>query len=348
MTVDSASIQSVLKNLIALTNERDVFELEFLLAQSLFDLIAPFNIGGAKSIVIYRADDLNKQLFSAVVIGKKSKTYNLSSQLRQSLSDCFKSGEYCIYEQQGEPHATLYPIKNTIGRTVAIIAIEAQISDPQLHETITLLLQIHQNFAGLISDNEHDTLTGLLNRKTFERKIDKILANMHKRNARKNDQSGHLHFLVMFDIDHFKKVNDEYGHLIGDEVLLEVSQIMTQTFRDKDQLFRYGGEEFVGLLECANAIDIENILNRFRKKVESFAFPKVGTVTVSAGYSKISVYDTSNQLVGRADTALYFAKNNGRNRICHYEQLIADGDLTESKEVAVENCQEVTLINQKD
>lgn len=343
--MDSASIKSVLKNLIALTNERDVFELEFLLAQSLFDLIEPFNIGGAKSIVIYRAEDLNKQLFSAVVIGENSKIYNLCSQLRQSLADCFKSGEYCIYEQQGEPHATLYPIKNTGGRTVAIIAIEAQISDPQLHETITLLLQIHQNFAGLISDNEHDTLTGLLNRKTFERKIDKVLANMHKRNARKDDQSGQLHFLVIFDIDHFKNVNDEYGHLIGDEVLLQVSQIMTQTFRDKDQLFRYGGEEFVGLLECSDTTDIDRILNRFRKKVENFAFPQLGKVTVSAGYSKISVYDTSSQLVNRADLALYFAKNNGRNRICHYEQLVAQGVLLESKEVVIAACSEVTLNN---
>ena len=314
-----------------------MFELEFLLAQSLFDLIAPLNVDSAKSVVIYRAVDIKKQLFSAVVIGKKPRKDNLGTSLKQTLADCFKSGEYCVYEQEGEPHATLYPLKNSTNQTMAIIAIEAQISDPQLHETITMLLQIHKNFAGLISDNEHDTLPGLLNRKTFDSKIDKVLVNMHKKNARKDDKSGQLHFLIIFDIDHFKKVNDEFGHLIGDEVLLQLSKLMTQTFRDKDLLFRYGGEEFVGLLECTNPADIVRILDRFRKKVENFEFPQVGKVTVSAGYTEISVNDVSSKLLDRADLALYFAKNNGRNRICHYEQLIAESTLQENKKKAMAN-----------
>lgn len=137
--------------------------------------------------------------------------------------------------------------------------------------------------------------------------------------------------MAIFDIDHFKRVNDEFGHLIGDEVLLLFSQLMTQVFRSGDLIFRFGGEEFVTIFECSGHDDILNILNRFRTKLSQFNFPQIGKVTVSAGYTEISTYDLSSQLIDRSDLALYFAKNNGRNRVCCYEQLIADGSLQESK-----------------
>jgi diguanylate cyclase (GGDEF)-like protein len=320
-----------LAKLISLTNERDVAALELSLAQALFDLIAPVESDGAKSVVIYRVVDISKQIFSMVVVGEKSKETHLSVHLKQALSDCFKSGVCHSYEQEGESSATLYPLTNVTGHVMAIIAIEASLCDPHLHETIGMLLQIYQNFTGLINDNEHDTLTGLLNRKTFEHKVNKVLAHMHKAAKRKDDKPGRVHFLAIFDIDHFKNVNDEFGHLIGDEVLLMFSQLMTQTFREKDLLFRFGGEEFVVVFECASVADIECVLDRFREKVSSFEFPQVGKVTVSSGYTEISAYDGSSQLIDRADLALYYAKNNGRNRICFYEQLIADGALRENK-----------------
>ena len=146
-----------------------------------------------------------------------------------------------------------------------------------------------------------------------------------------SDNANQVHFLAIFDIDHFKRVNDEFGHLIGDEVLLLFSQLMTQTFRSSDPIFRFGGEEFVGVFECSSHDDIPNILNRFREKVGHFDFPQVGKVTVSAGYTEIFAYDLPSQLIDHSDLALYFAKNNGRNRICFYEQLIADGSLQENK-----------------
>jgi len=320
-----------LTQLITLTNERDVVALEFALAQALFDLITPVNVDSAKSVVIYRVVDIKKQLFSVVVIGKKPREDSLSSPMKQVLTDCFMSGECRAYEQEAEPYSTLYPLKNSTGHTMSVIAIEAPVRDPHLHETIAMLLQIYQNFTGLLNDNEHDTLTGLLNRKTFEYKINKVLAQMQKTSKRMDDKLDRIHFLAIFDIDHFKNVNDEFGHLIGDEVLLLFSQLMTQTFRDRDQLFRFGGEEFVGVFECASSADIQSILDRFRQKVGNFEFPQVGKVTVSAGYTEISAYDASSQLIDRADVALYYAKNNGRNRVCHYEQLIAVGALQENK-----------------
>jgi diguanylate cyclase (GGDEF)-like protein len=126
-------------------------------------------------------------------------------------------------------------------------------------------------------------------------------------------------------------VNDQYGHLIGDEVLLLFSQLMKQTFRNSDHLFRFGGEEFVGIFECTYPQDISKALNRFREAISNFDFPQVGKVTVSAGYTEIAAYDISSHLIDRADLALYYAKNNGRNRSCHYEQLITAGSLQENK-----------------
>ncbi len=329
--MNTVNTHSVLNKLITLTNERDVLALEQSLAEALFELVDASDDDNAKSVVIYHPDDTRKQLLSVIVIGKSAEQCNFSLPFKQLLIDCFKSGRYCTHEQSCESAIMLYPVKNTKDHTVAIIAIQAMVCDPQLHDVITSLLKIYQNFTGLINDNERDTLTGLLNRKTFDYKINKILVQMQEKAKLKNDKADQVHFLAIFDIDHFKRVNDEFGHLIGDEVLLLFSQLMTQTFRSSDPIFRFGGEEFVGVFECLSHDDIPNILNRFREKVGQFNFPQAGKVTVSAGYTEIFAYDLPSQLIDHSDLALYFAKNNGRNRICFYEQLIADGSLQENK-----------------
>lgn len=326
------SIQTVLTNLISLTNERDVSQLELVLAQSLHDLIQPLNTNDEKSVVVYRAVNVTKQQFNSVVIGSKNEEELLTDDLKQSLTDCFNAGEFLKIQGEDDSEINLYPLKNSNNRTVAVIAVQAKINDTQLHDTISMLLQIHQNFAGLINDNEHDTLTGLLNRKTFEPKVDKVLEQMLMSAKRKNDKQNALQYLAMFDIDHFKSINDTYGHLAGDEVLRELSTLMKSTFRDKDLLFRYGGEEFLGVFECASAKDISVLLERFRKKVSAFSFTEAGKVTVSVGYTEIFAHDNSSQIVSRADQALYYAKDHGRNCTYHFEKLVADGSLEDLNE----------------
>lgn len=333
------SIQTVLTNLISLTNERDVYQLDLLLAQSLFDLIQPMNSSAEKSVVVYRAVNVKKKDFHSVVIGNNTEDVLLTDELKTSLATCFDSGEFLSIEGEELSEINLYPLKNTANRTVAVIAVEAKISDTQLHDTITMLLQIHQNFAGLINDNEHDTLTGLLNRKSFSVKLNKVLDQKLSSAKRQDDQQHTVHYLALFDIDHFKSVNDEYGHLIGDDVLKEMSGLMKSTFREKDLLFRYGGEEFLGVFECANKKDIVPLLERFRKKVSEFDFNEVGKVTISIGYTEVLPFDESSQIVDRADQALYYAKNNGRNCSCHYEKLVGQGLLAVSE---VENSLAVT------
>jgi diguanylate cyclase (GGDEF)-like protein len=134
-----------------------------------------------------------------------------------------------------------------------------------------------------------------------------------------------LCWLAVMDIDHFKRINDSFGHIIGDEVLILLSQLMRDSFRLHDQLFRFGGEEFVAVLRTGSAEDTARILERFRERVAENAFPLVGQVTISIGYTLVDPLDTPTELVARADSALYYAKQNGRNLVACYEDLRTAG-----------------------
>lgn len=275
-----------------------------------------------QAVKIYHAQNLEKRIFKTTDTERHPQGEALSTPLKQALVKCFENGKHTIFCEENGKDYTIYPLKNSKSVCVAAIAIEGKIHDAELSNTIAMVLQVYQNFTGVIRDNEHDTLTGLLNRKTFEYKINKILSIMHKKKMRKDDKVNTHYFLAIFDIDHFKKINDIHGHLIGDEVLLTFSQIMRDTFRENDMLFRYGGEEFVGVFECTNQGDIQLVLERFRKKIEQYHFSQVGHLTVSIGFTQIKAFDATLNMIDRADQALYFAKNNGRNQISHHQQLV--------------------------
>jgi len=103
---------------------------------------------------------------------------------------------------------------------------------------------------------------------------------------------------------------------------------MQQCFRGADQLFRFGGEEFVIVLDRATVAEAHIAFERLRHVVESFEFPQVGRVTISLGYSQIRVSDNPTTCVERADSALYYAKQHGRNRVCYFDALVAGGELS--------------------
>jgi diguanylate cyclase (GGDEF)-like protein len=132
-------------------------------------------------------------------------------------------------------------------------------------------------------------------------------------------------WLAVVDVDHFKSVNDRFGHLYGDEVLILVANLLQSSFRAQDRVFRFGGEEFVVLLRSTTLENARRIIDRFRTNVEMHEFPQVGRVTVSVGFTSIRAADSPVVTLGHADQALYFAKANGRNRACHYEELVSSG-----------------------
>lgn len=192
------------------------------------------------------------------------------------------------------------------------------------------MLKIYANYAKMLFDSERDTLTGLYNRKKLEQKLGELLASrLHGRN-RKRDQDT-ADYLAVIDLDHFKRINDSHGHLIGDEVLLVFAGLVRNALRDGDWVFRYGGEEFVVLIKDVSPETIVAILDRIRVRVQNHGFPQVGQVTVSIGYTAIADQKLPPYVFEEADKALYYAKENGRNQVCDYRELVGSGKLVPEK-----------------
>ena len=161
-----------------------------------------------------------------------------------------------------------------------------------------------------------DPLTGLYNRLNFTKVFDRELQRFNR--------YGQEFCIILMDIDHFKSVNDTYGHNIGDEVLKDVSKILTTQAREVDIVARWGGEEFI-VLVTAGCSDGGCILaERIRKAIEGHEFPEVGQVTMSLGVAVIREGDTLSALTARADEALYFAKDSGRNQVVVYCHMIEE------------------------
>jgi len=332
------NLKSVLENIISLTSERDTNAIELALAQTLFKLAAP------ESMTLYRASSIDNIKYANTLIGKQQENEDIPKDILDALKECLETCK-TTYTQRQEKKLTLFPLLSAKNQPIAVILIEAM-QDSQDHALTLMILKIYHNFVALMNENERDTLTGLLNRKTFDLKINNIISgNLNGLNNldgedtlnRRANKSVH-NYLAIFDIDHFKRVNDTFGHLMGDEVLLLFSRVLEKSFRDQDLLFRFGGEEFIGIFECPSDETMDAVLNRYRENIEMHSFPQVGKVTVSAGFTKIDAYDTSSNIIGRADAALYHAKKNGRNQVCHHEQLISSGALQHS-----ENSGEIEL-----
>ncbi|MFT9497917.1 GGDEF domain-containing protein [Anaerosolibacter sp.] len=152
----------------------------------------------------------------------------------------------------------------------------------------------------------YDGLTKLYNRRYFNEYLGREISVV-ERYAK--DLS-----MIMFDIDHFKKVNDTYGHDIGDSVLKELSNLVQNHIRQSDMLARIGGEEFVVVAPETDGDCALLLSEKIRKIVEEHDFMHVGKITISLGVTQFTQGDCSDSIYKRADTALYKAKKNGRNR----------------------------------
>jgi diguanylate cyclase (GGDEF)-like protein len=209
--------------------------------------------------------------------------------------------------------------------------------DAQAQRMVCSILRIYRNFQGLLDYSERDTLTGLLNRKTFDESFLKISSAIPSHgashDARRAAGPGSRYWLGMIDIDHFKAVNDSCGHLIGDEVLLLLSRLMRSSFRFHDRLYRFGGEEFVVLMRCDNEVDALRAFERLRSNTLAYAFPQVGHITVSVGFTELKAGDSPSSAIERSDRAVYYAKSHGRNQVQSHADLIARGELELSEKV---------------
>ncbi|MBF9014225.1 MULTISPECIES: GGDEF domain-containing protein [unclassified Oceanispirochaeta] len=169
-------------------------------------------------------------------------------------------------------------------------------------------ITMEKQYEMLETESVTDPLTGLYNRRYLKEEIQKELS--------RSERSGIRFCILMIDIDHFKKINDNYGHITGDDVLKELSTILRNSVRISDKVFRYGGEEFIVLLPETVAIDAKILGERIREKIENFSFSGVRKkVTISAGIAQTSVDCTQELLIQKADKRLYMAKEGGRNAV---------------------------------
>lgn len=194
----------------------------------------------------------------------------------------------------------ILPNKDT--KSIRLIEMRAYI-----YEVRQLLKHIQEHFQVLTNQAHQDGLTGLANRRAFDQDIQKLI-----------DQQ--IPFsLIMADIDHFKEVNDEHGHLVGDDVLRFLASIMLDVIRGEDLCYRYGGEEFAIIIKEKNEEEAFALAERLRIKIAETPSPIGKAINISLG---ISSYYKKDQLpervIKRADTALYQSKHNGRNRTTIY------------------------------
>jgi diguanylate cyclase (GGDEF)-like protein len=150
-----------------------------------------------------------------------------------------------------------------------------------------------------------DALTGISNRYAFNQALNNEIYRSNRHNS--------VFSLLMLDLDHFKNINDTYGHDIGDSILKEMTEIVTSCLREEDFFSRIGGEEFMIILPQTDISSAFQIAERIRQLVESSSFNVDQTITLSIGVSIYHKGENAEDVTKRADIALYKAKNSGRN-----------------------------------
>jgi len=212
-------------------------------------------------------------------------------------------------------NTTLLPLQGINGRTENSCLIIYDVTSVAVnkHQLQTANLQLQQL-------SRTDRLTGLHNRGYWE----ECLAHEFARHRRYHSMAA----LVMFDIDHFKSINDTYGHQAGDKVIQAVAEVMREQVRDTDYAGRYGGEEFVILLPDVDSRAAGLLAERLRLGIESLQVSYEGQkipFTISLGVADLSQpAEQHQQLIERADQAMYVSKANGRNQISFYTDEVLE------------------------
>jgi GGDEF domain-containing protein len=261
---------TAIDHLAALTGYRDRDLLDVTLAHALMDLLTPWGVAVYK--LVGEEGDQRWLLRARLSMGQptavsdppwigfdglpeRNELAHLDESLRTQTVIVVPAAD------EDDPQALTTTVFPLVAEGDALGVVEVQSTErltAGMKRTVCSILRIYRNFHGLLDYSERDTLTGLLNRKTFD---EAFLKTAHEGAVSMGESEGDRrhggagpvkHWLGVVDIDHFKQVNDRFGHLIGDEVLLLVARILRSTFRFQDRLYRFGGEEFVVLLRCTD------------------------------------------------------------------------------------------------
>ncbi|MBA6349856.1 GGDEF domain-containing protein [Colwellia sp. BRX8-9] len=324
---------TIIDHIANFTSQRDTELLAFSLLKSVSNMM---NCSSTKIITINKKGDIRSHISfenNHCVVNKTS--VEIGGVLRRT------------FEHMNESSLEAFTLKTKTGYSIIrllhhdrkseqflIINLQGQMGKDHAY-ILSGILSIYSNFITLLNESQTDELTGLANRKTFDSAISSIFNalphdydNVENERRTQNEitaQERRKFWLVMIDIDDFKRVNDKFGHLYGDEILIHLAQIIRSNFRDEDLQFRFGGEEFVILLSAENQMRCIQIIERFRRNVEEYQFPNVDKVTVSIGvveFKKGTFHVTS---IDYADQALYKSKKSGKNQVTFFEDMVSQG-----------------------
>jgi diguanylate cyclase len=187
----------------------------------------------------------------------------------------------------------------------------------QLHHTDKELEMLRNELTHAREAANTDALTGLSNRWAFDKALNELINNAPTNNA----------CLAILDIDHFKRVNDSFGHLVGDKVIKHVASLLQNQVSEHHQVARYGGEEMAIIMPETTLTEAFNLIEKIRKSLDSSRLKykndtvDIGKVTVSAGIAALQAKDDAYNLISRADQALYMAKKTGRNKVVTEDRI---------------------------
>ncbi len=331
--------RSILESVIKITNQRDIDSLEYSLVATLAEMVTFTDIGIYKLIVDAGVTYLEEVVkINCTLQPQEPKNFSWENSPKivsnqQPIQDCLESALPVRIKHKNRLCRLIIPIICD-KKVVAAININSPIDLEPLYQMLQGMIRVYENYLFILNESEKDKLTGLYNRRTFDKKLDRLLQIQRNQQAQiienqnnKEQRSLRAHsetWLAMIDVDNFKNVNDNHGHVFGDAVLLLLAHKMKLCFRQSDYLFRFGGEEFVVILEPHPQELAYATLERFREAIAQHRFPLVGKVTVSIGYAKITETDYPPAILDAADRALYYAKTHGKNAIYNYETLVQD------------------------
>jgi len=240
------------------------------------------------------------------------------SELPTCIKTCVASGQ-AVVESYGDLQRLALPISIN-DKVMKVLLVEQSQWSEQQQTMLRAFARIYENFARVVIESQTDGLTGLLNRKAFDYKLYRLFNDLPAADEVRQ------HWLLTFDIDFFKRINDSLGHLYGDEILLTVATAMLQSFDADDPMFRFGGDEFVILLANQSRGQVEHSIHAFTELLRSKGSERTGNLTLSLGCAALSRQDDPMSVMMKADRALYYAKEHGRDRAIFYADLQQRGE----------------------
>ena len=341
---------TLIDHLIKLTDHRERDLLELTLSKALIDLVPIQRVVVAR---VVSEEGVRRWLevttLDAKGGGKVVDPLRVDFQTLPTLEDqrdrwrCLQSRELLEIAWAGEegPRISYAPLYSDGGDDEGIVEIHSgsAMARGQL-EVVRDLLHVYRNMYSLLAYSDRDPLTGLLNRQSLDDTFYSAVLDELGEGATANgrDVSAPVlpgqerrhrvppnYWLGTISVDNFGMINDKSGHLIAEEVLILVARIVNNTFRTYDRLFRLGGEQFAVLMHCPDEALVVAAFERFRANMEKFNFPQVGRVTACAGFTRVSAEDSPSTALERAERAVDYAQQNGRNKVVSHPELIRKG-----------------------